>query len=417
MSGLDPSGQHIAFKIQGPILLGIALTLVLYGVNCCQAHRYFQEHASRGTAGVILGLMVASLLLLATLSLVFNGYYIYSALILHFGDADYLLKSNWSLDIELFFAGIVGLLTQGFFGHRVRKVTGNMLAGYIVWTLSVIQFIATVVTGALAFRNPYFLEFLHDIRTKIFVIIWLVASVMCDAIITSTLVLYLRRQKIGFADSDRVIDCIVRLTLQTGLTSTVVVSLDLVLYLFYRKQALHLIVNLMIVNVYINSTLCSLNARHALQVEAPGEGAAVELRSGCEKRFSRVQQLRVDSPTLPQVFVSSESHATTDTAAPSTVPLPHMACVASTSSTKKGVTRLSRSRSSSTYENPYDAMFDSTELRRTAAQHNVHRLGLPAATPTPEEHNELECSRPVSYADSVVSSDTISWNDVERWPV
>ena len=145
------------------------------------------------------------------------------------------------------------MLTQGFFAYRVRKVTGNSLAAALVCVLSVVQFVATIITGVLAFAIPNFLDFLHDARVKILVIVWLVSSVACDTIITSTLVLYLRRQKIGFADSDRFIDQIVRLTLcvlstsfreaiqlvprQTGLTSTIVVSLDLVLYLSYVRHA------------------------------------------------------------------------------------------------------------------------------------------------------------------------------------
>ena len=38
--------------------MGVGLNLVLYGVNCCQAHRYFEQHASKGGDGVFLAVLV-----------------------------------------------------------------------------------------------------------------------------------------------------------------------------------------------------------------------------------------------------------------------------------------------------------------------------------------------------------------------
>ncbi|KZV72276.1 hypothetical protein PENSPDRAFT_733589 [Peniophora sp. CONT] len=412
ITGSNLDGQRMAITIQGPILLGVGLNLLLYGVNCCQVYRYLAGHAAKGNAGIWSSCFVTSLLLLDTLCIIFNGWYIYRTLITHFGDAEYLLQSDWTLNIELFFAGIVGLLTQGFFGHRVRKVTGSSLSAFVVWTLSVIQFVATVITGAIAFKKPQFLEFLNDARVKALVIVWLIASVACDAIITSALVLYLRRQKIGFVDSDRLIDRIVRLTVQTGLISTIVVSLDLILYLFYHKQALHLMVNLVIINVYINSTLCSLNARHILQVEASGEGMAVELRSGCEKRFSRVQQLHNGVAIPPQVFVSSESHAISDAPPLSTAPRSRAISEASTSKGTKAESRRSRS----TLDIPFAISYGISDSRQTVAQYDPHRPQFPAPS-TPEGVCDLEFPRPISCTDSFTTSDTLSWDYGKHWGV
>ncbi|TFY79940.1 hypothetical protein EWM64_g4070 [Hericium alpestre] len=143
--------------------------------------------------------------------------FIYQSLINHFGDVDYIQNADWV------FAAVGGIATA-------------IAIGYV----------------------PQFLRF------TVFqpaVIVWLMSSAVCDVLITSILVFHLRRHKSGFSHTDDIVDRVIRLTIQTGLLTSIVAIIDVVLYLGVPKAALHLGFNMPLCKLYTNSLLSSLNAR------------------------------------------------------------------------------------------------------------------------------------------------------------
>jgi len=83
---------------------------------------------------------------------------------------------------------------------------------------------------------------------------------MGDIIITTILVLYLRKHKSGFQASDLMVDRIIRLTVQTCFITSVVAILDVSFFLA-DPTGTHLMFNFPLCKLYSNSLMSSLNSR------------------------------------------------------------------------------------------------------------------------------------------------------------
>jgi len=70
----------------------------------------------------------------------------------------------------------------------------------------------------------------------------------------------LHRHRAGTKRSDKLVDKIIRMTIQTGALTTVFVNMDMFLYLF-DPTGLHFVLGFFIAKLYINSFLATLNAR------------------------------------------------------------------------------------------------------------------------------------------------------------
>ncbi|EEB95343.1 hypothetical protein MPER_05698, partial [Moniliophthora perniciosa FA553] len=112
------------------------------------------------------------------------------------------------------------------------------------------------------------------------VLVWLVGQCVADVAITLILVEYLwvvvffflfslanpicrRKHKTGFHSSDQLVDRIIRMTVQTGLTTSLCAVADLILYLV-NPTGLHLIFNFPLAKLYTVSLMSSLNSRAAV---------------------------------------------------------------------------------------------------------------------------------------------------------
>ncbi|KAJ7220708.1 hypothetical protein GGX14DRAFT_313825, partial [Mycena pura] len=113
------------------------------------------------------------------------------------------------------------------------------------------------------------------------IIAWMMTTIIVDATITTILVGYLvcffdifmkifsnlallaaqRRHKTGMQDTDQLIDRIVRLTIQTGLLTSIWALIDLILFLTRVPLPPHLIFQIPMVKMYTNSLMSSLNSR------------------------------------------------------------------------------------------------------------------------------------------------------------
>jgi len=103
----------------------------------------------------------------------------------------------------------------------------------------------------------FFTEF---VRFKVVAIIWLVAAILADICIATSLTLHLQKHKTGFGATDDVLDRIIRLTVQTGTTTAICAFVHLTLYLA-DKTGIHLIFGVPLSKLYTNSLMSSLNAR------------------------------------------------------------------------------------------------------------------------------------------------------------
>ncbi|CAE6532937.1 unnamed protein product [Rhizoctonia solani] len=152
---------------------------------------------------------------------------------------------------------MISSTTQCFFAWRVAKLTGHAWMGWGIAFLAFIQFVAGLATTIGTFIVRDFARF-RELRAP--VIIWLLLSAVTDITITCILSWYLHTHRTGYSKTDDIITRLVRITVQTGLITTVWATSDLLVYLCWPNN-MHVFFQLPLCKLYTNSLMSTLNSR------------------------------------------------------------------------------------------------------------------------------------------------------------
>ncbi|KAF9561791.1 hypothetical protein CPC08DRAFT_761871 [Agrocybe pediades] len=261
----------------GPMFIGFTCNVLLYGVMIIQVYLYFTTYKKRVMDKIWLKAYVMILLACDTANTVFDFIYLYNTLILHFGKFTYLEKADWLFATGYpAITGIIASLVQAFFAWRVFILTRSWPLAAAIFVGSLSGAAGSIATSFEVGRTP---EFVNFQRFKGVVIMWLVSESVTDIVITGILVWYLvmhchatakwsmseimylqNSHKTGFKQSDYMVDRIIRITVQTGMITSVVATLDLITFLT-DPTGTHLIFNFPLCKLYTNSLMSSLNSR------------------------------------------------------------------------------------------------------------------------------------------------------------
>ncbi|KIY72933.1 hypothetical protein CYLTODRAFT_485909 [Cylindrobasidium torrendii FP15055 ss-10] len=259
---------QVASIAHGPMFIGFAFNLILYGIMIMQTYVYFATYKQDNKW---MKLFVILLFSLDTANTAFDFAYLYECFVAHYGDTAYLAKATWVFATDPALTGIIATLVQIFFGWRIKVLTGGYwLAGpvFVLAILGLVGALATAIEAAAI--HPVFTEF-QSFQSV--VILWLASESVCDILITAILVLHLacKKKKTGFQQSDDIVDKIIRLTVQTGLITSVCALIDLVTFLAI-PTGIHLIFNFPLAKLYACSLVSSMNSR--------GGGKGISTTSG-----------------------------------------------------------------------------------------------------------------------------------------
>ncbi|EKM79469.1 hypothetical protein AGABI1DRAFT_114029, partial [Agaricus bisporus var. burnettii JB137-S8] len=284
--------------VHGPLFLGTAFNVLLYGISITQTYLYL---TSSKEDKWFIKYFVYFLFITDTIHTVFTLVYLYDSLIKNFGNVPYLETANWIFSTDPALTGIIGGAVQAFFSWRVKVLTRNTFLSLFILFCSVISFFMGLATAAAIAFIPKFNEFQ---RFRIVVILWLGSSCIADIVITTTMVLYLRRHRTGFSQTDHQVDRIIRVTMHTGLVTALWALVDLLLYLS-SSSGKHLFFNFCLSKLYTNSLMSSLNSRGGWRYNEDSNAAfAFE-----HKRSTANFQNQPNSNIMaPEVFVHVESH-------------------------------------------------------------------------------------------------------------
>ncbi|KAF9443895.1 hypothetical protein P691DRAFT_808166 [Macrolepiota fuliginosa MF-IS2] len=319
----------------GPMLIGIIFNVLLYGIMIAQTYIYFTTYKKDRTW---MKIFVFAVFLADTLNTIFDLVYIYESVIIHFADIAFLQKANWRFATDPAMTGIIELMVQLFFSWRIFVLTRNWVSVIIVVALSITAGVCAIVTTYEIIIIPEFTKF-QEFQNV--VIVWLSCASAADIIITLILVRYLRSHKTGFRGSDLMVDRIIRVSVQTGLITSMVAIVDLVVYLA-DSSGTHLMLNFPLCKLYSNSLISSLNSRggwkyndtstlppqeiRTIPSERPGQTNDDDMHSGWEddvtyssrnpatKATHLFDSMRPGNRAKPEVFVHVESHEMRDVA-------------------------------------------------------------------------------------------------------
>uniref|UniRef100_V5EWD4 DUF6534 domain-containing protein n=2 Tax=Kalmanozyma brasiliensis (strain GHG001) TaxID=1365824 RepID=V5EWD4_KALBG len=245
----------------GCMYIGVMLNVWLYGFSIVQAYIYYVNFKNDKP---LMRYFVLFLVIADSINAVFDQVFMYQYLVSNFGNLVYATKSNRAFAADPVMTGIIAFSTQLFFAWRVYKLMHSKIMPALIATGAAVSLLSAIGTTVGVEIVLFFQEFQ---KFQVVVILWLGFAALTDVLITGSLVWTLNKSRTGFAGTDDVITKLIRMTLQTGALTTVFAIVDLVLFLT-STTTLHLVFNLPLAKLYVNSLLSTLNARVTI-----GQGA------------------------------------------------------------------------------------------------------------------------------------------------
>lgn len=259
--------------VLGPMLIGSMLSIFFSGINLVQSYIYFKRFPNDPTW---MKVMVAYLLVFDIVHAGVEAALAYQYTITFFGNEEAIFIASSLFAAVPILTVSISSVAQAFFAWRVARLTRIQLLGWVIGLLALAQFRKFNTSWNLSFTYEYHLvcgvgvtiavtivtSFLEFVKFQGLVIPWLAMSVLCDILITTSLVWYLQTNKSGIATTDDLVTRLIRGTIQTGFWSAVWAIADLVVFRL-ENNSLHLIFNFPLAKIYTISLMSTLNARRS----------------------------------------------------------------------------------------------------------------------------------------------------------
>ncbi|CAO1637479.1 unnamed protein product [Parajaminaea phylloscopi] len=281
----------------GCMFIGMVFNVFLYGMSVVQGYMYFINFKSDK---LFMRIFVGLLLVADTLNCVMDTGFMYQYLISNFGDLQYASQANRMFATDPVLTGIIAFSCQAFFAWRVYRLMHSWVVPSLILLVGGASLLSAIGTTIGVEIVLVFAEFQ---RFQVVVILWLACAALADMIITVSLVWTLQKSRTGFTATDDVITRLIRGTIQTGMATTVFAVTDLILFCA-STTTLHLVFNLPLAKLYVNSLLSTLNARALIAnaqrgptMDASSSGQMHGVNSTA-KRQSRFRPTNSGSDTL-----------------------------------------------------------------------------------------------------------------------
>ncbi|KAG8701217.1 hypothetical protein FRC08_004214 [Ceratobasidium sp. 394] len=202
--------------------------------------------------------MVAWLFVIDTVNTIFDIGLVWRYTITFFGNLEEITHSHWLLNVEPAMTTMISSTIQSFYAWRIARLTERAWMGWVLGFLALVQFGAGLAATIWA---SFLGDFSRFQEVKSLVITWLGLSALTDMLITCALTWYLFTHRTGFPRTDDIITRLIRMTVQTGLVTTIWATIDMILFLALPVNNLHLFFQLPLCKLYTNTLMSMLNAR------------------------------------------------------------------------------------------------------------------------------------------------------------
>ncbi|KAJ3916605.1 hypothetical protein F5877DRAFT_91661 [Lentinula edodes] len=213
----------------GPMLIGVFLNMILYGV--------------------------AYLFILETANTAIDMAMMYQPLIAEYGV-------------------LISTPIQIYFAWRIRKITQTYWIPGVVVMLALASSAGGFITGVKIAKLKLFAD-KPELHWS--ALLWFLTACVADLLITGTLVWNLAQRKTGFAITDSVVDKIIRMTVQTGMITSICAIGDVAFFMALplnylvgysildcKQQDQNFLWDLTLAKLYTNCLMSTLNARAGL---------------------------------------------------------------------------------------------------------------------------------------------------------
>ncbi|KAG7451884.1 uncharacterized protein BT62DRAFT_269774 [Guyanagaster necrorhizus] len=262
----------------GGVLISVFVSILLLGAMFVQLFIYF-DHYPKDRLWIKLFVLV--LFALDILNSVFVLAWVYKMLILNFGNIAAFSKADWTIATDPLLSGIMSGMVQFFFAWKIWVLTKNYFFFIAIGAFALASSAGGIATSTIAFMVLDTVNWV-ELRIKLDTpaLVWLIPAAVCDLIIATIITVYLQRAKGPFKRTNRVLNRVIRLTMQNGLLTATVAVIDLVLILAIKDTPYYLFVAFILPKLYTNSAMSSLNARHVRNNDVEDDAASLSMVSG-----------------------------------------------------------------------------------------------------------------------------------------
>ncbi|KDR84327.1 hypothetical protein GALMADRAFT_111602 [Galerina marginata CBS 339.88] len=269
----------------GPMLIGVFVNMILYGILIMQTYHYYQTF-KRDAPWI--KYLVLYLFILESLNTGCDMAMMWEPLIEKFGQPPKYFPTLFAAEPIVMVA--VSTPIQIFFAWRIKLLTKSNILALIIVALSIVSLAGGTYTTVLIVKIKLFAR-KPELHWP--ALVWFLSATVADVMITTVLVMTLSKRKTGFVATDDAVSKIIRMTVQTGMITAFFALGDVIFFMTLPHAALNFLWDLALSKLYANCLLSTLNARESLQDLS---GFHSQQRNVASSGGNRRQDNQTDSP-------------------------------------------------------------------------------------------------------------------------
>ncbi|KAJ3875992.1 hypothetical protein F5051DRAFT_47430 [Lentinula edodes] len=269
----------------GPMLIGVFLNMILYGVLLNQMLFYFRTYP---LDTIWVRLFVAYLFILETANTAIDMAMMYQPLIAEYGTQKAVMNFPTLFLLEPILIVLISTPIQIYFAWRIRKITQTYWIPGVVVMLALASSAGGFITGVKIAKLKLFAD-KPELHWS--ALLWFLTACVADLLITGTLVWNLAQRKTGFAITDSVVDKIIRMTVQTGMITSICAIGDVAFFMALPHTGLNFLWDLTLAKLYTNCLMSTLNARAGLLRPSQNSSSGVQ-RNALDRSTHRGSRFR-----------------------------------------------------------------------------------------------------------------------------
>ncbi|KAJ6528754.1 hypothetical protein DFH09DRAFT_1412688, partial [Mycena vulgaris] len=245
-----PGFQIIEFS--GPLLLGNLLHWGLFGTLSVQLYLYYQAFPNDRWPTKCLVYTVYTIELVQTILLTHDAFIMFGY---GFGNPSALVEVGFYWLTIPVMSGLVAFIGQSFYAYRVHVLSKSWFIPILIVVVSLTSSVGAFIVGAFTFQGAVY-ECPFIIQQ-----VWCGASALSDITIAVCMTFYLSKNDTGFRQTHALVSKLIRLTIETGSLTALVVLAGLTLFLAFPDRDYYATAAAVTPKLYANSLLVVLNSR------------------------------------------------------------------------------------------------------------------------------------------------------------
>ncbi|KAK0486411.1 hypothetical protein IW261DRAFT_1559812 [Armillaria novae-zelandiae] len=238
-------------------IIGYLLNWGLFGTLSVQLYLYYLAFPKdrQFVKGLVYGIYILELV--QTILVAHDAFAVFGH---GFGDFEALAGVHFDWLIVPINTGIVSFVGQCLYAYRIFILSRSRIIPAVVICVCLTSSVAAIITGVNSFKADDLTK-LDNLRITISTGISCGSSALCDIVIAICMTYYLMRSNTGFRSTQILVTKIIRLIIETGSVTAVVVLATFILFVAQPHQAYYGTPSLIESKLYANTIYMVLNSR------------------------------------------------------------------------------------------------------------------------------------------------------------